>query len=190
MPDGEFFTGCRALIGVLVIHLLRPRQALFGGVSVVFLLFNERLDFFQGDVADAGDEVASGPQCRQTGFQFRELLAEDVGCVGFDFADDGADALIWGDLDAEMDVVAHDFRGIELVAKFLLLFIEKLKQAFVHTIDEDLPPIFRAEDDVVLATVADVVDVLVLFWQVDNVHLLTLLFFSYIPKTKNNEKSD
>jgi hypothetical protein len=37
---------------------------------------------------------------------------------------------------------------------------------------------------VVLATVADVVDVLVLFWQVDDVHLQTLLFFFYIPKTK------
>ena len=159
-------------------------------MSVVFLFFNERLDFFQGDVADAGDEVASGPQRRQTGFQFRELLTKDVGSIGFDFADDGADALVWGDFDAEVDMIAHDFRGVELVAKFLLLFIEKLKQAFVHTIDEDLPPIFRAEDDVVLATVADVVDVLVLFWQVDDVHLLTLLFFSYIPKTKNNEKSN
>lgn len=188
MPDGEF-SARRALTGVLVIHLLRSKTAFCKGL-VVFLFFNERLDFLQGDVADAGDEVASGPQCRQTGFQFRELLAEDVGCVGFDFANDGADTLIWGDLDAEMDVVAHDFRGIELVAKFLLLFIEKLKQAFVHTIDENLPPIFRAEDDVVLATVADVVDVLVLFWQVDDVHLQTLLFFSYIPKTKNNEKSD
>jgi hypothetical protein len=68
--------------------------------------------------------------------------------------------------------------------------MEKLKQAFVHAVNENLPPIFRTEDDMVLATVADVVDVLVLFWQVDDVHLLTLLFFSYIPKTKNNEKSN
>ena len=157
---------------------------------MVFLFFNERLDFLEGDVADAGDKVTSGPQCRQTGFQFRELLAENMRCVGFDFADDRADTLVWGNLNAEMDVVAHDFRGIELVAEFLLLFIEKLEEAFVHTVDENFPPIFGAEDDVVLATVADVVDVLVLFWQVDNVHLLTLLFFSYIPKTKNNEKSN
>ena len=157
---------------------------------MVFLFFDERLDFFQGDVADAGDEVTSGPQCRQTGFKFGELLTENVGCIGFDLADDGTDTLIWRDLNAEMDVVAHDFRGIELVAEFILLFMEKLKQAFVHAIDENLPPIFRAEDDVVLATVADVVDVLVLFWQVDDVHLQTLFVFFYIPKTKNNEKSD
>ena len=151
---------------------------------MVFLLFDERLDFLQRDIADAGDEVASGPQRRQTGFQFRELFAENVGCIGFDFADDGADALIWGNLNAEVDVVAHDFRGVELVTKFLLLLIEKLEQAFVHTINENLPPIFGAEDDVVLATVTDVVDVLVLFWQVDNVHVQTLLFFFYIPVLK------
>ena len=102
---------------------------------MVFLFFNKRLDFLQGDVADAGDEVASGPQCRQTGLQFGELLAENVGGVGFDFADDRADALVWGDLDAEVDVIAHDFRGVELVAEFVLLFMEELEQAFVHAVD-------------------------------------------------------
>ena len=137
---------------------------------MVFLFFNERLDFLSGDVADAGDEVASGPQCRQTGLQFGELLAENVGCVGFDFTDNRADALVWGDLDAEVDVIAHDFRGVELVAEFVLLFMEELEQAFIHAVGQDFPTIFRAENHVVLATVADVVDVLVLFWQVDNVH--------------------
>lgn len=183
MPDGEI-PARRALVGVLVMHEFCQRQPFLGGVSVVFLFFNERLDFLEGDIADAGDEVASRPQRGETGLQFGELLAEDVGGIGFDFADDGADALVWGDLDAEVDMVAHDFRGVELVAEFLLLFMKELEQAFVHAVGKDFPPIFRAENNMVLAAVTDVVDVLVLFWQVDDVHFTLFCFFSTYLKVK------
>ena len=155
---------------------------------MVLLVFDERLDVFEGDIADAGDEVASRPERGKAGLQFRELFAQDMGGVGLDLADDGADAEVRGDLDAEVDMVAHDFGGIELVAEFLLLVFEKLGEAFIHAVGEDFPPVFGAENDVVLAAVADVVDVLVLFGLIDDVHgVCALLNFGH-TLNKTNEK--
>ena len=149
---------------------------------MVLLVFNEGFDVLEGDIADAGDEVASGPQGGQTGLQFGELLTQNVGRIGLDLADDGADAEVRGDFDAEMDVIAHDFGGIKLVAEFLLLVFKKFGEAFIHAVRQDFPPIFRAENDVVLAAVADVVDVLVLFGLIDDVHNVFSWFnFSSYP---------
>ena len=155
---------------------------------MVLLVFDERLDVFEGDIADAGDEVASRPERGKAGLQFRELFAQDMGGVGLDLADDGADAEIGGDFDAEMDVVAHDFGCVEFVAEFLLLVFQKFGEAFIHAVGEDFPPIFRAENDVILAAVADVVDVLVLFGLVDDVHGVRswLIVFHTLTKRRKN----
>ena len=139
---------------------------------MVLLVFDEGFNVLEGNIADAGDEVASGPQGGQTGLQFGELLTQDVGRIGLDLADDGADAEVRGDFDAQMDMVAHDLCRVKLVAEFLLFILKKLGEAFIHAVDEDFSAVLRAEDDVILAAVADVVDVLVLFWLVDDVHVV------------------
>ncbi len=153
---------------------------------MVLLVFNEGFDILEGDIADAGDEIASGPERGEAGFEFGEFLAQDVGRVGLDLADDGADAEIGGDFEAEVDMVAHDFGGVELVTEFLLLVFQKFGEAFIHAVGEDFPPIFRAENDVVLAAVADVVDVLVLFGLIDDVHGVCswLIVFHTLIKNK------
>ena len=85
---------------------------------MVVLVLDVLFDHRQRCSACRGDKVAVRPECWQTGFYARKLLAQYPGSLPLDLLDQAMDAVLRGYLNKEMHMVGHylqfDYFGLVL----------------------------------------------------------------------------
>ena len=105
-------------------------------------------DFGHGP--DRTGVVAAAPKRRQAGAQRSELLPENAAGPAFDPVDDLSHAQGRVRFDEQVNVVWHHFHRVDSHAVFFGCLDDQFLQAGVNRSDEDLAPIFRAPDEVIL----------------------------------------
>lgn len=107
--------------------------------------------------ADRGNEIGVCPERRQLRCQPIELLPKHPRRSPLDGLHGLVDAELRVYLQEQVDMVGHDFHFEAIDMDILTRFTNQLLQPRVNAVDQNLPAIFWAEYDVVLARVCDVV---------------------------------
>ena len=122
-------------------------------VSDTFLIGDILLYNFQRNGSDGRYEFAPRPKRRQPLLEPRELFAKLVRRVALDLGNDAVNAHAGINIQEQVDVIGHDFHIHHGVAVFALFVHDQLLCPLRDRSDQNRTAIFRAKDDVVLATI-------------------------------------
>lgn len=132
------------LVGVDEQTVLKGRSHLFSllGCDVLFYCF-------VGNVADCSRIITSGPQRRESCRQVVKLPPQNSRCIAFEAVDDLGDTTSRIRLDKQVNVVGHDFQGVNRHVQLGGFFHQEFSQSFGYIVGQNRPPIFRTPDNVI-----------------------------------------
>jgi hypothetical protein len=184
LPNGEQFDGIEARYGfpALLPGVLAGRQSLienpttqlqrlqeFGSLAFgwskakleglhlhVFLIFDVLFDDCQGCTAHCGYEIRIRPESREPALQSRELLAKQERTTSLDALHKFMNSELWNDFTKDMDVIGHDLKFNDRTFQFVSDLLNDLLQPKIYAVYKYLTAILRAENNMVLAGVKNI----------------------------------
>ena len=139
--------------------VLQARHLVSRGIQAVFECLAHLLTLLRLDVVlnrrgchrpHAGNEVGAAPQSRQTGTKLGELSAQNVRCVALELGGDTGRRPGRVSLYKQVNVVRHDFEGMNLRPQLRCLRFQQPFQSDSHFTFQDRPSVLRAPDKVIL----------------------------------------
>ena len=184
LPNGEQFDGIEARDGFLLPlpGVLAGRQSLienpttqlqrlqeFGSLALgwgkakleslhlhVFLIFDVLFDDCQGRTAHCGYEIRIRPECREPALQSRELLAKQERTTPLEALHKFMNSKLRNNFTQDMDMIGHDLKFKDLTFQFISNLLNDFLQPNIDTVYKYLTAILRAENNLVLAGVNNI----------------------------------
>jgi hypothetical protein len=184
LPNGEQFDGIEARDGFLLPlpGVLAGRQSLienpttqlqrlqeFGSLALgwgkaefeglhlhVFLIFDVLFDDCQGRTAHCGYEIRIRPEGREPALQSRELLAKQERTTTLEALHKFMNSKLRNNFTQEMDMIGQDLKFKDLTFQFISDLLNDFLQPNIDTVYKYLTAILRAENNMVLAGVNNI----------------------------------
>ena len=96
------------------------------------------------------DEVAPRPEGGETRFKLGEFLPQYARSVAFDCRYNSVRGNCRWRLKEDVNMIGHCFEAENIATKFSSLLVNQLLKSRFNTIGDDLPPILRAPDEVII----------------------------------------
>jgi hypothetical protein len=128
----------------------------FHGLNVL-LVFYVLFDYGQWCAADRGDKVTIRPERWQSSLERWEFLTKQAGTSAFHQLDQRVDTELRVNANQDMHMVGHYFDFEQVAFVFVRHFAQDYFEAIIYATEQNLAPIFRTPNHMVLTGVGDVI---------------------------------
>jgi hypothetical protein len=129
----------------------RRKQTVFEGTPQLFapLLLNVPFDSFLADRTNCSSIVGTRPERGQTRFKSRKFISQFVGSKSFQSVSDFGDRPTGIAFQEKVNVVRHDFKGVNDHLKFFAFCLQENFEAFGNATRQNRSPIFWTPDEMI-----------------------------------------